>query len=172
MPDNENDPPLSPAQQGVDAVSEAEVERGIFEGAFPLGQALERLRNRLLDLSNRNRLLNYRHPRAKSAQVVNVDVNGVFRRLVDGRECVFKWVPEPGPLEYQGQRPDARTWADEHHEISTAIELRPSQGNLPANNSSARVLWVLQYPTELTRLLHNIARDARLAIEETGTNML
>ena len=31
---------------------------------------------------------------------------------------------------------------------------------------------VLQYPPDLTRLLHNIARDARLAIEETGTNML
>lgn len=172
MPPDEHDAQLNAAQESVAGASEAEAERGIFDGAFPIRQALEKLRNRLLDLSNRNRLLNYRHPRRRSAQVVNVDLNGVFRRLVDGKECRFRWVPEPGPLEYRGQRPDARTWAEEHHGIAAAIELGPSRRDLPANDSSANTLWVLQYPPELTRLLHNIARDARLAIEETGTNML
>ena len=85
-------------------------EPGIFEGALEPRQALEKLRGRLLDLSNRNRLLNYRHPRGKSVQIVDVEFNGVFIRLMDGKECVFNGVPEPRPLEYEhAQRPDART---------------------------------------------------------------
>ena len=167
---DQQDLEVNAAQEGVEVV--VEVEPGLFEGAFPARQALEKLRNRLLDLSSRNRLLNYRHPRGKSVQIVDVDLNGVFNRLVEGKECVFKAIPEPGPFEYRSQRPDARAWAEEHHGINVAIELRQSNSRLPATDSSARFLWVLQYPPELTRLLHNIRRDARLAIEETGTNML
>lgn len=145
---------------------------GIFDGSLPAREALEKVRNRLLDLSARNRLLNYRHPRGKSAQIVDVDFNGVFNRLMDGKECIFRWVPEPTPLEYQGPRPDARTWAAQHFEIKVNVELREPNSRLPTNSNSARALWVLHYPQELTRLLYNISRDARLAIEETGTNML
>jgi very-short-patch-repair endonuclease len=145
---------------------------GVFEGTLSVEQALEKIRRRLLDLSNRNRLLNYRHPRGRSAQIVDVDFNGVFNRLTDGKECVFRGIPEPNPSEYKGQRPDARTWAKELHEIDVSIELGPSNRTLPVANNSSRALRVLQYPPELARLLHNISRDARLAIEETGSNYL
>jgi hypothetical protein len=50
---------------------------------------LEKLRARLLDLTNRNRLLNFRHTAASSIRIVDVDADGVFTRLMSGEELLF-----------------------------------------------------------------------------------
>jgi hypothetical protein len=56
---------------------------------------LEKIRTRLLDLTNRNRLLNFKHTTASSLRVVNSNLNETFRRLMDGGKLVFLPVPEP-----------------------------------------------------------------------------
>jgi hypothetical protein len=56
---------------------------------------LEKMRTRLLDLTNRNRLLNFRHSAARSLRVVGADLDETFRRLMDGGKLVFLPVPEP-----------------------------------------------------------------------------
>src|SRR4051794_3838392 len=56
---------------------------------------LEKIRTRLLDLTNRNKLLNFRHSTASTIRVVNVDPDAVFRKLLDGQKLSFLPVPEP-----------------------------------------------------------------------------
>jgi Protein of unknown function (DUF4011) len=85
--------------------------------SFPRGsvaEGLERLHARLLDLTNRNRLLNYRHPRASSLRVVNSDLQSVFNRLVSGAKLPFEPVPEPTPREI------AHLYSDEEDTSSLA----------------------------------------------------
>ena len=43
----------------------------IFSGGLSVGDAIERLRTRLLDLSARNGLINYRHPKARCVQIAD-----------------------------------------------------------------------------------------------------
>jgi hypothetical protein len=59
----------------------------LFSGRLTLEEALQSLRTRLLDLSSRNRLLNYRHPKARCIQFVdNPNINLVFDRFVGDTE--------------------------------------------------------------------------------------
>jgi Protein of unknown function (DUF4011) len=56
------------------------------------------LRMRLLDLSNSNRLLNYRFSSRSRRQVRLVDelLDQIFAKLQEGKRLVFKSLPEPG----------------------------------------------------------------------------
>jgi hypothetical protein len=60
-----------------------------------IAEILEQLRLRLLDLTSRNRLLNFKSSIAKSLQVVEAVPNAVYDRLLDGRACTFIPVPDP-----------------------------------------------------------------------------
>src|SRR6516164_3134475 len=62
-------------------------------GSTELG--LDRIRTRLLDLTNRNKLLNFRHSAASSLRVVNASISGAFQRLRDNEKIAFEPVPEP-----------------------------------------------------------------------------
>jgi very-short-patch-repair endonuclease len=143
----------------------------IFSGGLTVGDAIERLRTRLLDLSARNRLLNYRHPKGRCVQIADEpNVNLVFDRLhVDGKGVPFKHVPEPSPDSYEGKRPEARLYAPRIG-ISTSFEFDPN----PAGSNGRRLhgIQTLLYPADLERQLRKIAGEAKTAVEETGTNML
>lgn len=58
-------------------------------------QALDQLRNRLLDLTARNRLLNFRHTRKSSLRVVDEIPDQLIGLLLDGKELRFAPVPVP-----------------------------------------------------------------------------
>lgn len=142
-----------------------------FSGGITVGEAIERLRTRLLDLSARNRLLNYRHPKGRCVQIADEpNVNLVFDRLyVDGKGVPFKYVPEPPPDTYEGKRPEARLYAPRVG-ISTAFEFPAN----PAGSNGHRLhgIQTLLYAADLERQLRKIASEAKTAVEETGTNML
>ena len=54
----------------------------LFSGGLTTSQAIEKLRTRLLDLSARNGLLNFRHPKGRCLQFVDdPNLNLVFERL-------------------------------------------------------------------------------------------
>lgn len=144
----------------------------LFSGKFSIADSLQRLRTRLLDLSSRNRLLSYRHPKKRCVQFVdNPDLNLLFERMLDGKNILLKPVPDPDPFDYEGSRkPEPRQYA-ERVRISTAYEFPEPK----ADSSSYRrtpALQALLYPAELDKLLRKISSEARTVIEETGTNML
>lgn len=142
-----------------------------FSGGITVGEAIERLRTRLLDLSARNRLLNYRHPKGRCIQIADEpNVNLVFDRMyIDGKGIPFKYVPEPSPNTYEGKRPEARLHSTRIG-ISTSFEFAPN----PAGSNGRRLqgIQTLLYPADMERQLRKIASEAKSAVEETGTNML
>jgi Protein of unknown function (DUF4011) len=70
-----------------------QVSEGFFRGDVARG--VERMRLRLLDLSSRNRLLNFRHGKRSSLQLVGEIPEVFYPRLRDGMEFFFKPVPKP-----------------------------------------------------------------------------
>ena len=131
---------------------------------------LERIRLRLLDLTNRNKLLNFRHAPRSTIQIVNALTDDLFDRLTDGATLVFRYVPEP-PVLPGGTKPSAKEEA-QRLGIPTSLELpTPTAVPVPLSTLQNR-LQTLHYPTDLEAILRRMAYSARTAIEESGTNML
>lgn len=148
-----------------------EIVGELFSGKMSVEGAIERLRTRLLDLSARNRLLNYRHPKGRCIQIVdNPHLTLVFERLfVDGKGVPFKYVREPSPDSYEGKRPEARAHAPR---IGISVEFEFSPISSDTNGRRLSGLQTLLYPADLERQLRKISGEAKTAVEETGTNML
>jgi len=148
----------------------------------PVGSGLQKLRSRLLDLTNRNRLLNFR-PTAASLRIVDADIDATFTALIDGDQLLFEPVPEPEgePERELGletplllETPEvaqeaAKPTAEEHARRlgwSTSYDLEAG-GSRPW-----RTLRVLHYSEKLDVLSRKIASAANTAIQESGTNIL
>ena len=143
----------------------------IFSGKIPLKQALQKIRTRLLDLSQRNRLLNYKHPKGRSIQFVdNPNLDLVFTRLIDGKPIHIKDIPDPPTNSYTLKKPDVKSYAQSIN-IDTEFEF-PSRTCTSTANKHTPKLQALYYPAELEKLCRKIVTEARTVIEETGTNML
>lgn len=127
---------------------------------------LDRIRTRLLDLTNRNKLLNFRHSPASSLRIVSAPIDAVFARLSDNERLVFVPVPEP-PSTNEFDPPEAPDYAAQLG-WNTSFDLQELEGD----EAVIPLLRVLHYPERLDTLTRKIASAARTAIEESGTNML
>jgi very-short-patch-repair endonuclease len=136
------------------------VSEDFFSGDVARG--LSRMRLRLLDLTNGNRLLNFRHYRKSSLRIVDELPDPLFSQLVDGRELSFK---AAGPDNGSGPSP-----------VAFDLPLPPAEASSPADvaprRHASRAIQTRHQPVELEDILRTIGSSARLAIEETGTNML
>lgn len=157
-----NDSGLTPGETVADE---------IFSGRLPIQEALVRLRLRLLDLTSRNRLLNFKHSPGKSLQLVDSSADRVFAKLLSNQGLTVAVNPVPEPerdrwvlVNGRLTRPDVREHA-KNCGINVAYELQSSTAEGVAVRS-------LHYPDELARHCRKLAREARSAIEETGANML
>ena len=141
----------------------------IFSSGLTKADAIEKLRTRLLDLTSRNRLLNYKHPRGRCVQIIdNANINLVFERIYgDEKAVLLKYVPEPDVETYEGKRPDVKITAAKLG-FDTSYEFDP----YGTGGSRLTGLQTLNYPAELEKQLRKIANEAKTAIEETGMNML
>ena len=116
------------------------ISADFLTGSTELG--LDRIRTRLLDLTNRNKLLNFRHTTASSLRVVDVSIDQVFKRLRDNEKLSFLPVPEPDietvePLsakEYAEQL-EWNTSYDLDESPSESKPTDPSQSSIFRNNS-------------------------------------
>ena len=61
--------------------------------------SLEAIRKRLLDLSGRNSLLNFKHPKTSCIRIIDELPNQIYDELLNGRKFTFIPVPEPTELE-------------------------------------------------------------------------
>ena len=135
--------------------------------------ALEQLRLKLFDLTGRNRLINFRHTPGKSLQFVECQLNDLYQKLVESNsKASVNIVALPEPLkrdwiEKNGrlQRPEIREWASANN-ISLSYDLDP---NATYEDIHLRALL---YPDDCSKHCRKIEREANLAIEETGANML
>lgn len=137
-----------------------------------LRDALAQLRLRLLDLTGRNRLLNYKHPIGKSLQFVECQPHTLFERLAEGKLTVaIKGLPEPTRADWvmahgRWSRPEPKEWANRKG-ISTVYDLPEENGS-----QGEPYLRAVMYRDDLAKHCRKIERESILAIEETGANML
>jgi very-short-patch-repair endonuclease len=152
----QNESSKETAEQAVHNIS-----ADFLTGSTEVG--LDRIRTRLLDLTNRNKLLNFRHSNVSSLRVVDIPIDAVFGRLLDNERLAFLPVPEP---EIEGiERPAAKDHAAELG-WNTSFDLDAVKDDGP------QPLPVLHYQEQLDTVSRKIATAARTAIEESGTNML
>lgn len=144
------------------------------DSASSLTSALEQLRLKLLDLTGRNRLINFKHTAGKSLQFVEGHPAAIYQKLVEANNKASISVlglPEPARrdwVERNGrlQRPEPREWAKSAG-VSTGYDISGAGEDSVESNVRA-----LMYPDDLAKHCRKIEREATLAIEETGANML
>jgi len=130
---------------------------------------LKQLQRKLLDLTGRNRLLNFRHATGKSLRFVEGDLGAIFEKLVgSGGSVELMGLPDPKRADYTNkagrpERPEEETWA-RRNQIPMSYDLSAATGALDAQT--------LLYGDVLVQHCRRIERDARSALEETGANML
>lgn len=164
----------------VETPEEANPSEGpsLFAGAVPIQVALNELRLRLLDLTGRNRLINFKHSPGKSLQFVHSSIAGVFNRLTEQNNRVaIDPLPEPARRDWVSRngrlsRPEARDFAvkvgiDTSYTLGVNGSERPA--TTPVSSAAVRTLF---YAEELGKHGRKIEREAKLAIEETGANTL
>jgi very-short-patch-repair endonuclease len=165
---------------------------------FPSGntkEGLERIRKRLLDLTNRNPLLNYRHPKRSCIRVVNVGIDQVFRGLLEENKIPFEAVP--GGRKSNAADTSGQIFLQQSLQLTSdsgqggapeeALRDQPRQHDviedakragwhtsyeLPEIPGEVGALCVLQYRDELDRSIRLADSKARTIIEESGANML
>lgn len=148
--------------------------------------SLEAIRKRLLDLTSRNSLLNYRHPKSSCVRLVDELPDQIYQVLQENKKFTFIPTPEPtekGLIDAEFikidvekkqkvvvEYPSAEKWA-KHIDIATAYDLPES----PTSNDDRHTdtnLQTLLYAPELEARLRKIRVSSESAIEETGSNIL
>ena len=151
-------------------------------------QALENLRMRLLDLTARNRLINFRHTKRGSLRIIDELPDQLVEALLSENEMNFLPVPEPtledlvdaGYVkidEVTGQEvrlrkdPTAEEWA-KHLGLATSYEVpTPSTEDIDGRHADTAIQTLL-YPYELEVRLKNLMQTSESAIQEMGANIL
>jgi len=167
------------SSQSSNAKSNQQNENFAFE-------SLEAIRNRLLDLTSRNRLLNYRYPRSGVVRVIDELPDQLASNMLDGATFTFIPVDEPtreGLIEHgfiglneEGQEvklkpdPSAKEWALING-FNTDYQL-PEFDDSDESKHNDNNIQSLLYPRELEAQLRNIRTKSNTAIEESGANIL
>ncbi|MCP4653884.1 MAG: DUF4011 domain-containing protein, partial [bacterium] len=123
--------------------------------SIDVSATLERIRQKLLDLTLRNRLLNYTE-RARSIRIVDELPDAVFHDLVHARRGFeFRPTDAGGAIDLSPELPEA-----------------PADPEAVAPKHQDRFLQTTRPANQLADRLRQLAAEARRAIEETGSNTL
>ena len=69
----------------------------LFNGSVPIRAALHELRMLLLDLTGRNRLVNFKYSAGKSLQLVQTSIDATFQRITADQTSRVSISPVPAP---------------------------------------------------------------------------
>ena len=150
--------------------------------------ALKALRKKLLDTTRRTRLLNLSMNQKDGLRVIDEMPNQLFETLLQGGSMNFVPVPEPKKNELLAtgylqtdpvtkldvktkEHPTAKQWAKEIG-LSIEFEMPTDDGDTTEDRHTDNSIQAPLYPHELNLRLKNIYQKSRLAISETGVNIL
>ena len=154
-----------------------------------IAEALAALRERLLDLTGRNKLLNFRHASLSCLRFVDEIPDQLFENLMAGSRFTFDPVPLPSEAEtvqyISGSEgitqkearkrdlspPPSEKWARQLG-IDTSYDLPVEHPDEREPRHADTKIQTLLYADGLEARLKKLRADARLAIGETGTNFL
>lgn len=147
--------------------------------------SLEAIRRRLLDLTSRNNLLNYRHPKVSCIRLIDEQPDQIFDLLSNGDKFTFIPVPEPthaelleaGHIRFDTNLqktitdyPSADQWA-KRIGLAVSYELPTSSSTHDYRHADSN-LQTLLYETDLESRLRKIRGAAETSLEESGSNIL
>lgn len=143
-------------------------------------QELEISRKRLLDLTMRNRLLNYRPAKSKTLKIIDKIPAEVYEILVQNeRQMEFKPKPAANGMsgeldrdEDQADRADANGDDALTAEEASVVWKLPAQNSVAAGHHTDRFLQTAMEPDALQRRLYRIANLAQSFFEEQGYSIL
>jgi very-short-patch-repair endonuclease len=164
------------------------MDQGINDRQSQAYQALENLRMRLLDLTARNRLINFRHTKGGSLRVIHDLPNQLLETLLAETEMHFKAIPEPteqaliaaGYLEFDKKTkrivrlrndPSAEEWAKQIG-FASSYEVPKSSDKASSGKHFDNAVQSLLYPYEMEARLKALFQTAETAIQEMGANIL
>ena len=140
--------------------------------------SLEAIRKRLLDLTGRNSLLNFKHPKTSCIRIIDELPDQIYEELLNGKKFIFIPVPEPTENELISfgyikndpitkvrvsfEYPTVEQWAKKLGLVTSYELLKKEDSNLQT----------LLYAPELEARLRSIKGKAESAIEESGANIL
>ena len=149
---------------------------------------LTKLRAKLLDLTLRNRLLNFKYSPKSVVRVVDEIPCILFSKLTAGSSLIFRPVPDPKFENYEDEitlsfndgdekgQPVKKRPPVERYAVTIGIDpsftLKPRQNgrNKPSHNDN--LIQTLLYPDDLEQVMGRIHNLYRTALEETGNNLL
>ena len=149
---------------------------------------MESLRKRLLDLTARNPLINFRHSKRGSLRIIDELPNQLVETLLDDTEMRFLAIPEPTEkelieegylkLDEESQQiirlrkdPTADEWA-KRCGFDISYEVPEPVSSMAPDKHTDRGIQTLLYPYEMEALLRSLYQTAESAIQEMGTNIL
>src|SRR5690349_1937646 len=145
--------------------------------AIPAGDArlsasIDAWKRKLLDLSKRNRALNFRATKVSTGSIVDERPAEISRLLyLAEREMRFKAV-EPPPADSAAQSPVATPAETEDEEAASQPEFVPYDAASLDDRNTDEYLQTTAIPDALDRSLRRLDEQARLAIEEQGVNTM
>ena len=135
-----------------------------------VNQTIKKFQDKLLDLSKRNGLLNFKFSEKSRTQIriVNDSPNQIYKNLKESKKLTFATLPESG-----------RTSLDENsarfQQIAERLGISPDY-DLPSLDVSLKgsnlILQTLLFPEDFEGKALRISAEARSSIEETGRNIL
>lgn len=147
-----------------------------------VSSGLHKTRLNLLDLSGRNRLLNFKHTGSKILRFIDELPNQIFNELLSSSESDSKsgFILSPVPLPKKSEYPeiedtkklqsiDVKSHARKLG-ISTEWLMQATDASDEAKHQDDK-LQTLHYPEDLDRLVRRMQSEAKTAIEESGVNM-
>ncbi|MDE1464900.1 DUF4011 domain-containing anti-phage protein Hhe [Spartinivicinus poritis] len=152
-------------------------------------ESLESVRKKLLDLSSRNSLINYRHSKSNSVRLIDELPDQIYSVLQQGdHSLTFIPVPEPSETELiqagyividrqsgekvKNEYPTEDVWA-KRLGLDTGYDLPPADAKLQgAAKHQDHQLQTLLYASSLEARLRSIRNKSETAIEESGANVL
>ena len=166
-----------PEQSAADEPTPAE-EPSIFGGNVPIANGLNSLRLRLLDLTGRNRLVNFKHTAGRSLQFIHSNLDATFKRITADTTRKVSILPLADPDRSEWERQNGRLFRPEPKDYALKLGINPSYdlgreaqkgSSPPASGTQIRTLF---YAEDLGKHCRKLEREAKLALEETGANML
>lgn len=153
-----------------------------------INQTLNRLRDKLLDLTYRNSLLNFTHPKKSSLRIIDELPNQIFESLISGSKMAFQSVPEPTEKEliktgyitidpHTQERvelkdfPKANEWA-EYLGLDTSYTVPSNYVEGREDKHKDTLIQTLLYPSDMEVHLRNIFSRTNTTLNETGANIL
>lgn len=149
--------------------------------------SLAAIRRRLLDLSGRNNLLNFKHPKSSCVRIIDELPDQIYSVLESGAK--FTLIPVSEPTEQElinasyinidartgkrivGEYPTAEQWA-KHLGLATSYDLPEITTSSKQAKHQDTNLQTLFYAPELESRLRSIRGAADVSIEESGANIL